>query len=100
MGCRCHCCWSPCEHPHLFALNPFFAIAIAIAFTKWVTHFTDVAIVAALLCEHSHCILGNPFIVKDAIAIVVTQCERTLTTQRINGNASVAASIAASIGIL
>ena len=78
----------------------------AIAVAKWVSNpFHDNAVAVAIAidapqCEHSHCILGNPFIVKDAIAIAVTQCEWTLTTQSINGNASVAASIAASIGIL
>ena len=37
-------------------------------------------------CEHSHCILGNPFIVKDAVAVAVAQFEQTFKTFKLIGS--------------
>ena len=44
-----------CEHSHLIAVNPFFAVAIAV--TKWVY----IAVDTPLQCEHPHLIPIDPF---------------------------------------
>ena len=52
-----------CEQPHLIALNPFMITPLPLQ----------------LQCEQPHLIALNPFIGNDMVAVVVTQCERTLT---------------------
>ena len=59
---------SSCEHLHLFVLNPFMTTPLPLP----------------LECEHPHLIALNPFIGNDIVAVVITQCERTLKHRRVS----------------